>query len=137
VTVRQDLHIRQGATFSFVWTKRDSAGAAVDLTGYTARAAIKRALSSTADAYLSTGSDARGGTIALGGAAGTVTLSMDADQAATLGYLSSVEDRLWQEQGCDAEDHIELRYDLELVSGAGIVTRELEGRAVVYREVTR
>jgi hypothetical protein len=129
VTIRQDLIIRQGATWSFLWTKRDAAGAAVDLTGYSARMAVKHGYGGSAAAYLSTGPDAAGGGITLGGAAGTVTLAMTADQSAALGGGLAAAD-------AEACRTIELLYDLELVSGAGVVTRELEGQVIVNREVT-
>ena len=58
------------------------------------------------------------GGIALGGSAGTITLTISAAATAALTAAS----------GC---------YDLELVSGSGLVTRLLQGRVVVSREVTR
>lgn len=137
MTTRQDLNIRQGETWSFVYTKRDSAGAAVDLTGYTARMAIKAGYSGSAAAYLSTGADAAGGTIVLGGAAGTVTLSMTAAQSAALAHgVDSVLNAMLGECLEPEGQFVTYRYDLELVSGAGAVTRELEGRVTVQREVT-
>lgn len=141
MTVRQDLLIRQGETWSFVWTKRDAAGVVVDLTGYSARMAIRTGYSGSLAAYLSTGPDAAGGLIALGGALGTVTLSLTAAQSGSL--ASSVEaiyDLIETGAGLSSRQSVkptvDFIYDLELVSGAGVVTRELEGRACVYREVT-
>lgn len=151
MTVRNDLHIRQGETWSFIFTKRDGDGAAVDLTGYTARAAFRQFIGGALEAYLSNGGDAIGGSIALGGVDGTVTLSMTAAQsAALLTTLSVVSTELWRSRDSDprgglggevgacrtAPSTVRLRYDLELVSPAGVVTRELEGAAIVYREVT-
>lgn len=138
MTVRHDLHVRQGETFSFVWTKL-SAGSAVDLSGYTARMAIKASLTGSVEAYLSTGADADGGTITLGGALGTVTLAMTAAQTAALaGSLNAVTAELMDGVESRYTDEREVRfvYDLELISGAGVVTRELQGRVTVEREVT-
>ena len=137
MTTRQDLHIRQGETWTFTWVKKDAHGEVVDLTGYTARCAMARSLNSVADAYLTTGSDSRGGSIVITGGSGTVSLTMSAEQGAALAGLTTVEDRLWGDHGMDPEDVVELRYDLALSSPEGVVTRELEGRVVVYREVTR
>jgi hypothetical protein len=133
MTTRQDLIVRQGETWSFTWTKL-SAGAAVNLTGYSARMSVKPRLGGAADAYLSDGSDADGGTITLGGALGTVVLAMTAAQTAALaqavtGYVEDV---------CAVcGPKVVFMYDLETVSGAGVVTRELEGRFIVWRGVTQ
>lgn len=130
MTVRQDLTIRQGATWTFTFTKT-SGGSPVDLTGYAARMAIRRTVGATLEAYLSSEADANGGSLALGGAAGTITASMTAAQSAALGSET------WSAlvpQTISPEDTY--RYDLELVSPAGVVTRELEGRVLLYREVT-
>lgn len=135
MATRQDLIIEQGADWSFVWTKRNAAGAAVNLTGYTARAKVKDGVNGVSQAYLSTGADAYGGSIALGGAAGTVTMAMSAAQSgalasdiSTVSVVLSVEDL--------AKPVKTYIYDLELISPAGVVTRELQGRVVVRREIT-
>jgi hypothetical protein len=135
MTKRVDLQIRQGETWSWTYTYRNSAGAAVDLTGYTARMAVRETYSLSREAYFSTGSDADGGTIALGGAAGTVTLSMTAAQSAALaGDLSTfVFPREMVEK---VGPYVDFIYDLEVVSSAGVVTRLLEGTCRVWREVT-
>lgn len=132
---RQDLIVYQGADWSFVWTKRDSAGAAVNLTGYTARMKVKDTYNGISQAFLTTGADADGGTIMLGGAAGTVTLSMTAAQTAALASEISVASVMLQSLELNKPEKAYI-FDLELVSGAGVVTRELEGRFVVRREVT-
>lgn len=130
MTTRQDLHIRQGADWSFTHTVRDSGGSPVDLTNYTARASIKRSLSDSASAYLSTGADADGGTITLGGVAGTVTLSM------TNAETDLLVDNVSFERPETIEPVTQFIYDLELVDASGNVTRELEGRVIYYRGVT-
>jgi hypothetical protein len=128
MTTRQDLTIRQGQTWTFVYTHRPG-GVLADLTGYSARMGIKPDFNGAFVAYLSTGSDAIGGSIALGGAAGTVTLTMTGDESASLASDTSL---LLVE---DVSTMI-FRHDLELVSPAGVVTRALEGRVIVQRGVS-
>lgn len=109
-----DLCIPQGATFSRVirW-KAD--GANVNLTGYTARAQIRpTAASATTTLSLTT----ENGRITLGGAAGTITLTISATDTAAIAAGRYV-------------------YDLELVSAGGIVTRLLQGVVTVSANVTR
>lgn len=109
-----DLCILQGATFSKVITWKAD-GVAVNLTGYTARMQIR----ATADAAtplieLTTAN----GRIALGGSAGTITLTISATDTAALTAGRAV-------------------YDLELVSSGGIVTRLVQGVVTISRNVTR
>ena len=113
---RFDITINQGATFELTITWKDSAGTAINLTGYTARLNVRETYSSsTAVLTLTT----ENGGITLGGAAGTITLAATATATAALtAPFSGV-------------------YDLELVSGGAVVTRLLEGVATVSPEVTR
>jgi hypothetical protein len=113
---RYDLEIKQGATLSLVATWKDSAGTAIDLTGYTARAQV-RATYDSSSTILSLTSGA--GDISLGGAAGTVTITVSATVTAA---LTAPWAGVW---------------DLELASGGGVVTRLLEGAASVSPEVSR
>ena len=137
MTTRLDLIIRQGETWALGYTKRDSAGAAVDLTGYTARMAIRDRVGGTLQAYLSTGADADGGTITLGGAAGTVALAMTATESSDLASSTvDIEDAMFSYGIKLVEPIVVFVYDLELISAAGAVTRELEGRVEVQRQVT-
>ena len=132
MTTRQDLIVRQGETYSFTWTKL-SGGSAVNLTGYSARMSVRTHFGGTQEVYLSDGSDADGGTITLGGAAGTVVLTMTAAETAALADAITG----WiDDPAAEAGPRVAYIYDLELVTGAGAVTRELEGRLVVLREVT-
>lgn len=141
MTIRQNIEVKQGETFSFVYTHLDAAGSVIDLTGYTARMAIRKYYNAAHEAYLSTGSDADGGTITLGGGTGTVTLAMTAVQTAALAEAetSGINILLARDSGMDVPSVFEKRrkfiYDLELVNGATI-TRALEGELIVHREVT-
>jgi hypothetical protein len=137
VTLRQDLIIEQNADWTFTYVHK-SGGSVVDLTGYSAAMSIKRVPGQTtiARAYLSTGADADGGTITLGGDQGTVELAMTAAQTMKL----LVDFDLWAviENGHAAtiKPEAHLLYDLNLASPAGAVTRALEGRVIVRRSVT-
>lgn len=112
---RYNIIIEQGATFSRVLTWRDAQGALIDLSGYTAR--MQARAGHTAQSVL-VSLTTENGRIALGGAAGTVTLTIAAADTALLPSGSYV-------------------YDLELVSAGGVVTRLLEGCCQVSPEVTR
>lgn len=109
-----DLCLQQGATFRRVirW-KAD--GALVDLTGYTARMQI-RATAEAATTLLDLTTE--NNRIALGGAAGTITLSISATDTAALPAGRAV-------------------YDLELVAPDGTVTNLLGGVATIPRNITR
>jgi hypothetical protein len=101
-----DILIEQGATLQPVVTYKES-GAAINLTGYTARMQVRSTLES-AEALIEL--TTANGRIALGGSAGTITLTISATDTAALTAGRGV-------------------YDLELVSGSGIVTRFLQGVA--------
>ncbi|NBW20640.1 MAG: hypothetical protein EBR82_73010 [Caulobacteraceae bacterium] len=108
-----DLDCWQGANFDYqlTWTV---AGSAVNVTGYTARMQVRQYAESTATVL----SLVNGTGITLGGTAGTIALSAVATATSAI----------------EAGQYV---YDLELVSGAGYVTRLVEGSFVVYAEVTR
>lgn len=113
-----NITCQQGATFQRQVTWTDSARDAYNLTGYTARMQVRSDVTSnTIIATLST-SAGNTGTITLGGTAGTVDLLISATNTAAL----------------TAGQYV---YDLELVSGGGVVTRLLEGNFKVSAEVTR
>ncbi len=109
-----DITLVQGSTFSQVFTWRDSSGDLVNLTGYTARMQAREAVEA-ADTFISLTTE--NGGISLGGAAGTITLSITAVATAAI-----------TKNGV---------YDIELVSGGGIVTRLLQGNIILSKEVTR
>ena len=112
---RFDITINQGATFELTVTWKDSTGAAINLTGYTARMQVRETYSSASTVVSLT----NGSGITLGGAAGTIAILISATTTAALtAPFSGV-------------------YDLELVSAGGVVTRLLQGAATVTPEVTR
>ena len=112
---RFDITINQGATFELTITWKDSAGTAINLSGYTARMQVRETYSSTTPIVSLT----NGAGITLGGSAGTIAIVISATTTAALtAPFSGV-------------------YDLELVSAGGVVTRLLQGAATVSPEVTR
>ena len=109
-----DITIYQGATFQRILTWKDEAGDPVDITNYTASMMARTSVDSdTPFLTLSTS----GSGITLGDAAGTITLSLSANDSAAL-----------TENGV---------YDLELTDASGNVTRLLQGNLLVNKEVTR
>lgn len=110
-----DFEIEQGATLlkPIVW--RDSAGVAVNLTGYTAKMQVRKSASS--DEVLLEMSTVNG-KIQLTPATGAVTLVFSAATTAAFDWRRG-------------------KYDLELTSADGIVTRLIEGEITVSREITR
>lgn len=108
--------IEQGATFSKVLTLKDSSDALVNLTGYTgAEMDLRSNPDSTTEIITLTTGNSR---IALGGSAGTVTLTISATDTANL----------------TAGDGV---YDLDLTDSTGAITRILEGTFTVRRNVSR
>lgn len=110
---RYALTIEQGATFTLAMFYQDDAGAAVDLTGYTARMQLRSSVDAAQAAIELT---TQNGRIVIDGARGQIMLNIAA--ADTAGLTGS---------GV---------YDLELVQGAA-VQRVLEGAYQVNPEVTR
>lgn len=108
-----DLECWQGADFDYqlTWTV---SGSAVNVTGYGARMQVRQTVDSTAVVLSLTA----GTGITLGGTAGTITIAANSTATAALTDGQCV-------------------YDLELVSGAGYVTRLVEGNFTIYPEVTR
>lgn len=107
------MKLDQGSTFSLVLTYKDSNGDAINLSGYTARMQMRRNHEDTTLIDLTT----ENGRIALGGSAGTVTLTIAAGDTAALPPVEGV-------------------YDLELVQGS-VVDKLLAGTFSIAREVTR
>lgn len=107
--------IEQGTTFtkSFIW--KDSTGAVINLTGFTARMQIRQNVSSSS-ALLSATTE--NGKIVIVAADGKVTINFSAADTAGLNFNTAV-------------------YDLELISSASEVTRLVGGTITLSLEVTR
>jgi len=114
-----NFEIEQGVDFSKTFTWKDSAGVAINIAGYTIRMMARNDYGdATPVITLSTVTPPGGIAIVGDGSAGQFTITMTA--ATTAGYNFSI-----------------LKYDLEAVSGAGVVTRLLEGTITLSKEVTK
>lgn len=110
-----NFELEQGTSLvkSVVW--KDSAGVAVNLTGYSARMQVRESIDSdTVLLELSTAN----GTISLTESQGKVTL-------------------VFSPEDTSGEDWTRGKYDLELTSSSGFVTRLLKGKITLSKEVTR
>lgn len=87
----------------------------VNLTGFTARMQIRETVESTTVLHSLT---TENGGITLGGAAGTIALTISATDTAAFTFDTAV-------------------YDLEVVSGGGVVTEIASGAVLLTDEVTR
>lgn len=103
----------QGADWDRTFTVTQG-GSALNLSGYSAAMQVREAADSTA--YLLSLTNGSG--ITLGGTAGTITVAITATQSSAVNAGSYA-------------------YDLELTSGAGQVTRLLQGGFTVSGNVTR
>lgn len=110
-----DILIEKGATFRLGLTWRDANGTPVDLTNWSARMQIRESIND-AEAAVDLSSPSAG--IALGGTAGTISVTITAAQTAALTIRRGV-------------------YDLEVQDIVGNVTRLLQGAVEVSPEVTR
>ena len=108
-TGKLDLAVPQGTTLSKQLTYRID-GTPVNLTGYTARLVVRVKQSSTSSLLTLTNSAG----LTLGGAAGTIAITISATQTAALPAGG-------------------LFYFLEITSGGGIVTRLVAGQLEVSK----
>ena len=107
--------IDQGADWFLNIVYKDSTGAAINLTNYTAAMQFRL----TVDATVAAISLTQASGITITGATGNLAIRATAAQTATL------------------DDSAKYNYDLEITSPAGIVTRLIQGVASVSSEVTR
>ena len=112
MSAKHNLVCEEGATFTFNFTIKTS-NTPWNLTGYTATMTVRPFVGSTETTILATNTNGR---ITLGGAAGTVAVTLSAATTAAF----------------DAGKYV---YDLVLDSGT-VVTRLLEGKFVVTPSVT-
>lgn len=113
------LSIYAGQTFNDSLTWQDSAGVAIDLTGYTARMMAREDIADLVPKI--TWSDSTG-ELVLGGADGTVTFNVPAE--VTAGLLDAIETTTWV-------------YDMVLTSADGLADRLVQGSLTIYPGVTR
>jgi hypothetical protein len=106
--------IDQGADWYVTFVYKDSAGTAIDITGYTAALQIRDTYAdSTTDLALTSTSG-----ITITGATGTLAVHATATQTTAIAAGQYV-------------------YDLEITSAGGIVTRLVQGKITVSPQVTR
>jgi hypothetical protein len=110
-----DFFVEQGATFQKIITWKAPNNTPINLSGYTARMQFRRAVRSTDVLY---SANTENGMITLGGAAGTISITIPASETEGFGFRRAV-------------------YDLEVESSGGVVTRLIEGSVELSREVTR
>jgi hypothetical protein len=109
MAIKSNLVIDQGSSFSTLVTLVDSANSLIDLTGYSASSQIRKHYTSSNTQSFST---------SLGGANGTVTLSLTSTETSNLVAGRYV-------------------YDVEITSPSSLVTRIVEGIVTVTPEVSR
>ena len=109
MATKANILIDQGTTFSTVINLTDDNGEPVDLTGYTGDSEMRKHYTS---------SNSQSFSVSLGGTLVTVTLSLTSGQTANLTPGRYV-------------------YDVEVTSGANVVSRIVEGIVTVTPEVTR
>lgn len=115
-----DMVVDQGATVNIVFTVKNSARSALDLTGYVARMQVRRYNLSTRDPSPIVIADytSYDGYLTVGGTSGTVTLLIPPAEMAAYEPGNYV-------------------YDLEVESALGETTRIVQGKFIVRAEVTR
>ena len=106
--------IEQGATFGQTLTLYDSSNTLINLTGFTGAMSLKESPDSDTNVITLTSDNGR---ITLGGTSGTVQLLISASDTANL----------------TTDDGV---FDLEITSGAAVVTRLIEGTYSVRRNIT-
>lgn len=109
MATKANIIIDQGTTFSTVINLTDDNGDPIDLTGYTGDSEMRKHYTSSNSTSFS---------VSLGGVDGTVTLSLTSAQTSNLTPGRYV-------------------YDVEVTSGANVVSRIVEGIVTVTPEVTR
>lgn len=126
---RYDMTCPQGTDWSRTLTVNDSGGSPLDLTSYTARMSVRKKVGGTEIISLTTVN----GRITLGGAAGTIVLSITSADSANLAPAGYTPIGL-EPSVSVAPAYV---YDLEIVSPTAAVTRVCEGTFTVTPEVTR
>lgn len=118
-----DFEIEQGATFRRTLTISDAAGDPINLTGYTFRGMVRAKYDSASPLATFSFTPANQGTDP-----GVVVVSLtDTDTSAiTVPAATSAERTLTT-----------YLYDIEMVDGSSIVTRVLQGAAIISPEATK
>ena len=115
--------IEQGTTFERVFKYKDENGAPVDLTGYDVRMQIRSSYDSAVLASLTSGS-------------GDFVVSVPPDAAEGVTDKNQIKLTI-SANNTAAYTFDQALYDIELESGTGVVTRLLQGKIKLSREVTK
>tara|TARA_R110000782_G_scaffold168479_1_gene260523 strand:+ start:58 stop:432 length:375 start_codon:yes stop_codon:yes gene_type:complete len=115
--------IEQGTTFTRVFKYKDENGAPVDLTGYDVRMQIRSSYDSAVLASLTSGS-------------GDFVVSVPPDAAEGVTDKNQIKLTI-SANNTAAYTFDQALYDIELESGTGVVTRLLQGKIKLSREVTK
>ena len=124
MAAKQNLDCDQGADFEQTLLWKDSSGAVVDLTGYTARMSIREEVTSPDPVILSLTTENSRITLGSVGSPVSYNIKLSITAADTTAFVTNNEKQVWH-------------YDLELVSGSGVVKRLIEGKFIVHPQVTR
>lgn len=123
MTVRYDLQVNQGETFTKVFTYKNPDGSLIDLTGYSARMQVRT--NYEAPTFLLELTTANGG-IVIGGTAGTITINITPAQTLAIAITSLVGIPPYQN----------FVYDLEIALGSTI-RKFLNGFFTLTKAATR
>lgn len=115
--------IEQGTTFERIFKYKDEDGAPVDLTGYDVRMQIRSSYDSAVLASLTSGS-------------GDFVVSVPPDAADGVTDKNQIKLTI-SATNTAAYTFDQALYDIELESGTGVVTRLLQGKIKLSREVTK
>lgn len=110
MAIKKNLFIDQGSTFSSNVTAYDSAGVALNLTGYTSRGMVKKWYSSNSSVSFNTSIPTPN--------TGIVNIALSANTTSAMSFGRYV-------------------YDVEIVDAGGAVTRIIEGILTLNPEVTQ
>jgi hypothetical protein len=113
-----DIEIKQGADFQLGVTWQDDSETPIDLTGYTARCQVRASMEAETTLLSITEEESDDGQVAIGD-----------DGEFTIWFKNAATELL--------DPTTSAVWDVELVSPGNIVTRLLEGTAVITPEVTR
>jgi hypothetical protein len=115
-----NLKINQGETFKHTLKWLDANEQPINNTGYSGKMHIRAKVdtATTLLTFSSNPADTPNGTITFGGADGSIVLYLSAAATSAIDWLSGV-------------------YDLEITDSLGDITRLVEGKVTVTKEVTR
>lgn len=118
-SVQVDLNVKAGATYTAIFTVKDSPSVVKDITGWSAQMQVRAAIGAPSALLTFTSTPAAGLTI--DGANGTITLVINPSD--TNGISTYVGGRI-------------MAYDLEIDNGVGVRYAPFEGSFILHPQVT-